>query len=161
MKIKIPPLKIQGIKSKLVCSIKSTMKWDNQGIYLEPFMSSGVVGFNIAPNGDFIYCDPPYIDRHCDYFNAWNETKEKELYEILSSTKAKFILSTWHSNRYRENKYIITLWNRFYNDIIEHFYHLGASENNRNAIKEALIKNYVVDTNFIPSNPARQKSLFG
>lgn len=41
------------------------------------------------------------------------------------------------------------------------FYHLGASENNRNAIKEALIKNYVVDTNFIPSNPARQKSLFG
>ncbi|MDE7316121.1 MAG: Dam family site-specific DNA-(adenine-N6)-methyltransferase [Helicobacter sp.] len=295
MKIKIPPLKIQGIKSKLVCSIKNAMEWKNRGIYFEPFMGSGVVGFNIAPKraifsdnnphiinfyraiqkgfinkesareylrqegaalekegqehylkvrerfnktacsfdflflnrscfnglmrfnlkggfnvpyckkntrftqsyitkivnqidwvsnliknndyefricdftyilkqaqyGDFIYCDPPYIDRHCDYFNVWNEIKEKELYEILSSTKAKFILSTWHSNQYRENKYITTLWNGFYNDIIEHFYHLGASENNRNAMKEALIKNYIVDRNLIQSNPAKQKSLFG
>lgn len=48
-KVKIPPIKIQGIKSKLVPFILNSIKWDGNGIYFEPFMGSGVVGFNIAP----------------------------------------------------------------------------------------------------------------
>lgn len=291
-KVLIPPLKIQGIKSKLVSHIRNLFVWDNAGIYFEPFLGSGVVGFNFAPKkaifsdtnphiinfynaiksgkitkdsaidylknegenlrkygqehylqvrarfnaqnlqgtqnpqnsaknnktnpldflflnrscfnglmrfnakggfnvpyckkdnrfapayitkianqvawvaqkihqnqwefvccdfveilgkakaGDFIYCDPPYIDRHSDYFSAWSADKEAELYNILSATKAKFILSTWHSNRYRENAYIKELWSVFDMSVISHFYHLGASESNRNAIKEALVRNY-------------------
>ncbi|RDU59626.1 DNA adenine methylase [Helicobacter marmotae] len=290
----IPPLKIQGIKSKLVVDIQRLLQWDkNSGTYFEPFMGSGVVGFNIAPKkaifsdnnphiirfykniqneiitknsmkiylnkegsflqkygqkhylavrerfnethnsfdflflnrscfnglmrfnskggfnvpfckkdnrfsqsyitkitnqidwvskllkindyefrncdfteslesakeGDFIYCDPPYIDRHSDYFNAWSESKERELYDVLSKTQAKFMLSTWHSNQYRQNVYMTTLWGQFNIDIVEHFYHLGASENNRNSIKESLVKNYnvtqMVDTQFMG-----QQSLF-
>lgn len=293
MKTLIPPLKIQGIKSKLVAHIKSHISWNYQGMYFEPFMGSGVVGFNIAPKravfsdnnphiihfyqaiqqgiisrdsireylykeslflqkdgqkhyakvrerfnqnhnpfdflflnrscfnglmrfnakggfnvpyckkdsrfsqgyvtkianqvdwvskliqnnnyefricdftdslqmakkGDFIYCDPPYIDRHSDYFNAWNENKENELFCLLKATKAQFMLSTWHSNQYRENIYFDTFWKNFHSDIIEHFYHLGASENNRNSIKELLVKNYINDI-VANTNHLTQQSLF-
>ncbi len=282
-KVLIPPIKIQGIKSKLVPHIRNLFAWDNAETYFEPFVGSGVVGFNLAPKkaifsdsnphiiafynaiknriitkdstidylvregehlktkgqehylevrarfntqnmqgnsganlldflflnrscfnglmrfnarggfnvpyckkdnrfapayitkianqvawvanriqnneweficcdfaevlgrakaGDFIYCDPPYIDRHSDYFGAWSETKEKQLHKILSATEAKFLLSTWHSNCYRENAYMKALWSDFDSSIITHFYHLGASESNRNAIKEALVRNY-------------------
>ena len=114
-----------------------------------------------AKEGDFIYCDPPYIDRHSDYFNTWDFAKEKTLCEILKHTKAKFILSTWHSNQYRQNEYIETLWGDFYNDIIKHFYHLGASEKNRCSIKELLVKNYMTcgKLHSIPHNGV-QHSLF-
>ncbi|WP_334083439.1 DNA adenine methylase [Helicobacter typhlonius] len=275
----IPPLKIQGIKSKIIPHIRDIFQtWNKKGIYFEPFMGSGVVGFNLAPkraifsdnnphiiafyqaiqqgvitkdsarkylqyegdilqkvgqehylkvrerfnqthspfdflflnrscfNGlmrfnskggfnvpyckkdarfsaayitkitnqidavarliqhsdyefricdfslvlqeakknDFIYCDPPYIDRHSDYFNAWSESNERELYKILKNTKAQFLLSTWHSNVYRQNQYMNEYWNNFKLKLIEHFYHLGASEVNRHTIKEALIQNKVM-----------------
>lgn len=60
-KTKIPPLKIQGIKSKLVPFILSSIKWDGNGTYYEPFMGSGVVGFNIAPERAFFSDTNPYI----------------------------------------------------------------------------------------------------
>lgn len=298
-KILIPPLKIQGIKSKLVPHIKNHIHWDSTGscvgTYFEPFMGSGVVGFNLAPKkaifsdtnphiidfynaikngkitkdsitsylkcegenlkkygqeyylevrtrfnahkspfdflflnrscfnglmrfnakggfnvpyckkdnrfspayitkianqvawvakriegnqwefvccdfgfilrgakeGDFIYCDPPYIHRHSDYFNAWSEANEKQLYEILRSTKAKFILSTWHSNKYRENVYIREFWSDFHSSVISHFYHLGASENNRNEIKEALVRNYSISKSADEKPSSTQALLFG
>lgn len=47
--IKVPPLKIQGIKTKLVPWIASNISWDGNGCYFEPFMGSGVVGFNLQP----------------------------------------------------------------------------------------------------------------
>ena len=277
-KVLVPPLKSQGIKTKLVPWIKDALTWDKQGIWIEPFMGTGVVGFNIvapqarfsdtnphliafykalqsrkitpaiaknfleeegsmmfkkggehyyeirtrfnehhepldflflnrscfngmirfngkgafnvpwghkparfaqayitkitnqiswvqqamqnsdwefcvqefssaiegANNQDFIYCDPPYIDRHTDYFNGWDEKSEKALFSLLSSTQARFLLSTWHSNKYRVNAYVTSLWSKFAVLTKEHFYHVGASEGNRNAIQEALIANYPV-----------------
>src|SRR5215211_1856179 len=56
-----------------------------------------------AKQSDFLYCDPPYAGRHTDYFNSWSYKEEQELYTLLASTTAKFILSTWHSNQYRTN----------------------------------------------------------
>jgi DNA adenine methylase len=276
MTVKVPPLKCQGIKTKLVEWIKDHSALANDGMWVEPFMGSGVVGFNVRPsraifadvnphiinfyngikqgditagiakeflekegaqlqakgeehyykvrerfnekhepldmlflnracfNGvmrfnkkggfnvpfghkperfaksyvtkitnqikyvadalsqydwtfvcadfkkivssakenDFIYCDPPYIGRHVDYFNSWSESDEHELYTMLSATPAKFILSTWHSNQYRTNSaiekyaYLFTVLTR------EHFYHVGASEKNRNPMLEAIVLNY-------------------
>lgn len=49
-KPKVPPLKIQGIKTKLIPFILENIKWDGNGTYIEPFMGSGSVGFNIAPD---------------------------------------------------------------------------------------------------------------
>jgi DNA adenine methylase len=95
-----------------------------------------------ATEEDFIYCDPPYIGRHVDYFNSWKEEDEGRLFQSLSSTRAKFILSTWHSNRYRSNDFLTSLWSRFHIVTQEHFYHVGAKEENRNAMLEALVMNF-------------------
>ena len=50
---------------------------------------------------DLLYCDPPYIDRHTDYFKGWDEEHERCLGRALAKN-ARFILSTWHSNEHRE-----------------------------------------------------------
>lgn len=276
MKIFVPPIKCQGIKTKLVEWIVQKVNLENQGRWIEPFMGSGVVGFNICPrraifsdinphiinfynaiksgeitaqiardfletegailrergesyyyevrerfndtktsldmlflnrssfNGvmrfnrhgkynvpfghkperfakayvtkivnqidyvsrvtrenewdficgdykeiiskasenDFIYCDPPYFGRHTDYFNSWNEKDEQTLYEMLTITPAKFMLSTWHSNQYRDNQAIEKYTNSFTVLTREHFYHVGASEKNRNPMLEAIVMNY-------------------
>jgi DNA adenine methylase len=91
---------------------------------------------------DFIYCDPPYMGRHVDYFNSWSEKEEQELYDLLGATPAKFILSTWHSNQYRANPAIEKYAYRFTVLTREHFYHVGALEKNRNPMLEAIILNY-------------------
>ncbi|WP_424947048.1 DNA adenine methylase [Candidatus Spongiihabitans sp.] len=92
--------------------------------------------------GDIIYCDPPYIDRHANYYNGWDGAHEKTLYRVLSNSPSKFILSTWHHNDYRKNEYIDSLWEEFNILTREHFYHVGGSEKNRNPIVEAIITNY-------------------
>ena len=282
MKVHVPPIKCQGIKTKLVPIIKNIVEWDYEGRWVEPFVGSGVVGFNILPkralfsdsnpyiinlyntiksgeitsektraflesegeklskqgadyyytvrerfnrngssldflflnrscfngvirfngNGrfnvpfghkpnrfsrtyitkivnqisyvqdalqlnewefvcqdfqttlkqagenDFIYCDPPYIGRHVDYYNSWDENQEVKLHQMLLDTKARFILSTWHSNQHRDNLYIDSLWSDFYIITKEHYYHVGAREKNRKPMLEALV------TNFKPENIA-------
>jgi len=95
-----------------------------------------------AIEGDMIYCDPPYLGRHVDYFDSWNEDNEQRLYSCLSRTKAKFILSTWHSNKYRSNPALENIWSEFQVITKEHFYHVGAKEDNRNAMLEALVMNF-------------------
>lgn len=96
----------------------------------------------IAKDSDFIYADPPYIERHVDYFNGWGPTQENELFSALSNFKGKFILSTWHHNDYRENEFVKTIWSKYQILTKDHFYHVGGSEENRNPIVEALITNY-------------------
>lgn len=96
-----------------------------------------------AQLGDFIYADPPYIGRHVDYFDSWSEQDERSLFALLESTSARFMLSTWEENKYRRNDFIDELWSRFAKVTQSHFYHVGASEMNRNAMTEALIVNYL------------------
>jgi len=95
-----------------------------------------------ATNDDFIYCDPPYIGRHVDYYDSWDEKDELLLHEILIKSGAKFMLSTWDNNQYRKNEYLETVWKDCVKLNKEHFYHIGAKEVNRNPMIEALILNY-------------------
>ncbi len=95
-----------------------------------------------AAKDDLIYCDPPYAGRHSDYFNQWSDADERALNECLSSTDAKFILSTWHSNRHRTNPNLTALWAGFNIITKEHFYHVGAKQSNRNPMLEALVTNF-------------------
>ncbi len=275
-KIHVPPIKIQGIKTKLVPWIKENIKFDEVGRWVEPFLGSGVVGFNLAgkdalfadsnphiinfynklknreltssiikqflykegavlsekgqehynyvrerfneeqnpidflflnrscfngmirfnkklkfnvpyghkperfaqayitkivnqvkyleivfsqnnwefkcqsfeetltevEKGDFIYCDPPYIGRHVDYYDSWNEENEIKLHDLLLQAGTNFMLSTWDNNEYRENEYLKTIWKDCYKLNKEHFYHIGAKETNRKPMIEALITNY-------------------
>ncbi len=52
--IHTPPLKIQGIKTKLVNFIVSKAHWDGSGRWVEPFLGSGVVLFNINPRNALV-----------------------------------------------------------------------------------------------------------
>lgn len=278
MKVYVPPIKIQGIKTKLVPVIKTNIEIDANTIWVEPFMGSGVVGFNVAPknaifsdtnpyiidfyneiksgkiisdqvreflesegkklsdeddkyyyevrdrfnkyhnpldflflnrscfNGmirfnkkgefnvpyghksnrfakayitkivnqikyvenmvkennwkficqsyeetiknapdnSFIYCDPPYIGRHVDYYDSWSEEEEIQLKNVLTESNNKFMLSTWDYNEYRKNEYLDKIWNNCHKIDVEHFYHVGAKQKNRNPMMEALLTNYEV-----------------
>jgi len=112
-----------------------------------------------ATQNDFIYCDPPYIGRHVDYFNSWSENDEQELYNLLGATKAKFILSTWHSNQYRENLALEKYAASYTVLTREHFYHVGASEKNRKPMMEAIVLNYNPLTP-VALEPEKQLALF-
>jgi DNA adenine methylase len=103
-----------------------------------------------AEKGDLIYCDPPYIGRHVDYFNGWTDQDEHKLKEALASTKASFILSTWSHNDYRSNRFLSSLWSEYPYITREHFYHVGANIENRRGMTEALL--YSPDLS--PSAPA-------
>ena len=95
-------------------------------------------------SNDIVYCDPPYIGRHTDYFNGWNGDLEQLLHSELDKIPGKFILSTWHHNDFRSNEYIDTLWSDYNILTREHFYHVGGQEKNRNPMIEAIITNYSV-----------------
>ena len=99
--------------------------------------------FSMIEEDSFVYCDPPYVGRHTGYFNAWGEEDEADLFSLLSECKAYFILSTWHSNQHRQNPYIDRFWSGFHTVTREHFYHVGAKEENRKPMLEALVMNYV------------------
>jgi len=91
----------------------------------------------------FIYCAPPYIGRHVDYYDSWDEKDELLLKECLIKSKCRFMLSTWDCNQYRNNPYLEQLWGFCYKKNIEHYYHVGAKEVNRNSMTEALLMNYL------------------
>lgn len=91
---------------------------------------------------DFIYADPPYLGRHVDYFQSWDESAERALFNILSQVPCRFMLSTWHSNQYRENVSLQRLWSEFHVLTRPHFYHVGAKEANRKPMLEALVTNF-------------------
>ena len=95
-----------------------------------------------AKPGDIIYCDPPYFGRYVDYYNGWTEQNEVELFEALSRTPAKFILSTWHHNDYRSNEMIQRYWGHFNITTKDHFYHNGGNIENRHSVVEALVFNF-------------------
>lgn len=96
----------------------------------------------LATEDDILYCDPPYYGRHVDYYNGWTEKDEELLFHLLSETKAKFILSTWHHNDWRENEMISKFWKKFNILTKDHFYHNGGSIENRKSVVEALVCNF-------------------
>lgn len=90
--------------------------------------------------------DPPYAGRHVDYFNSWSESDETELANLLKQLPCAFILSTWHSNEFRKNTLLEKNWHdpRFHIQLREHFYHVGATEDLRHPMIEALITNFPI-----------------
>ncbi|MBK1640963.1 DNA adenine methylase [Chromatium okenii] len=56
MIINVPPIKSQGIKTKLVPWIQSIIPKNFNGTWIEPFMGTGAVAFNVAPSRA-VLCD--------------------------------------------------------------------------------------------------------
>lgn len=67
----IPPIKINGIKSKLLPFIQSNLPHDyKKNTWIEPFMGSGVVGFNFAGiHAQFADINPHIIKFYTDLQN--------------------------------------------------------------------------------------------
>ncbi len=109
-----------------------------------------------ARSGDLIYCDPPYIDRHADYFGIWNQEREEQLANSLRSAPCDFMLSTWSGNQFRKNISLEKLWAEFDPLTREHFYHVGGREDNRNPMLEALITSFIPDRRQLPAAAEKQ-----
>lgn len=59
----VPPIKCQGIKTKLVKFILSNISWNGKGRWIEPFLGSGVVLFNVQPEQALVNDINPHIIR--------------------------------------------------------------------------------------------------
>lgn len=115
---------------------------------------------SFANENDLIYCDPPYYGRYVDYYNGWTEDDEIALFNALSNTRAKFILSTWHHNDFRENEMLKNLWSKFNVITKEHFYHSGGKIENRHSMIEALVFNFDLSAHSRVLQKDLQPSLF-
>jgi len=73
MKLFIPPIKSQGIKSKLVEWISSNIENIEYDRWVEPFMGTGVVAFNIRPKKALLCDTNPHL------INFYNAIKNKEI----------------------------------------------------------------------------------
>lgn len=123
-----------------VAHVEDLLQKNNWSFLCQPFEQS----IRRADGHSFIYCDPPYIGRHVDYYDSWTEELEMALCKELLASNARFMLSTWDHNEYRKNEYIEKIW-YFCNKITqEHFYHVGANEGNRRPVTEALLTNYAM-----------------
>lgn len=60
-KVIIPPIKCQGIKTKLIPFIIEHVKRPQDGLWIEPFVGTGVVAFNIAPKRALLTDKNQYI----------------------------------------------------------------------------------------------------
>ncbi|MCL1807687.1 MAG: Dam family site-specific DNA-(adenine-N6)-methyltransferase [Oscillospiraceae bacterium] len=145
--------------TKIVNQVKhfERMLADNEWTFLcQPFEET----LSLADEKTFIYCDPPYIGRHVDYYDRWDEVSETRLCQCLFETGARFMLSTWDHNQYRENHYIDHIWKSCGKVTKDHYYHIGAKEKNRNVMTEALLMNYkAVNNNVALTNQPEHEQL--
>lgn len=89
--------------------------------------------------GDMVYCDPPYVGRHTDYYNSFDDNESDDLARALISGPADFALSNWLENKYRRNEYVDRWFAEHPQRTIGHFYHVGPSEDLRNEMTEVVI----------------------
>ena len=124
-----------------VTHIEELFRYNNWSFICQSFEET----IKLANEKSFIYCDPPYIGRHVDYYDSWDAQSGMDLCKVLVSSNARFMLSTWDHNDYRKNDVIDIIWNFCSKLTKDHFYFVGAKELNRKAITEALLTNYVID----------------
>ena len=62
-RVKVPPIKCQGIKTKLVPFILSSIRWQGTGRWVEPFVGSGVVVLNLLPERAMLTDVNPHVIR--------------------------------------------------------------------------------------------------
>ncbi len=97
------------------------------------------LALDAARSDDFAYLDPPYIGRHTDYFNCWAAKDAEDLATEARQLKGGFALSMWLENKYRKNEHIAKSWSGNVIRTMTHFYHVGATEDLRNDMEEALV----------------------
>lgn len=119
-----------------------------------------------APDGSFIYCDPPYIGLTSTYYDSWDEEKETRLHDSLMDSGRKFMVSSWGSNDYRSNGLIGSLWADCHVASANHAYIVNGKHR---PVVEVLLTNYTrsegrskhTDTDQLSPTPEPQRRLEG
>ena len=63
MRVLVPPIKCQGIKTKLVPLILRMIERNHESLWVEPFLGSGVVALNVAPARALLADANPHVVR--------------------------------------------------------------------------------------------------
>lgn len=95
-----------------------------------------------ATSSDLIYCDPPYSGLNTTYFDKWTLDDDKRLFDSLTASGAKFVLSSWLSTPKRKNEMIEKHWSKYNLMTKEHYYQVGSKTDYRHAVVEVLITNF-------------------
>ncbi len=61
LKVNVPPIKSQGIKTKLIPWIRDIIPLDFKGTWIEPFVGTGAVAFNVAPSRAMLCDTNPHL----------------------------------------------------------------------------------------------------
>ena len=104
MKVFVPPIKSQGIKTKLVGWISSNVEYLQYDRWVEPFMGTGVVAFNVRPKKALLCDSNPHLIR---FYNA---LKNKE---ITSGIVRKFLTDEGVKLLKSEGEYYYEVRKRF------------------------------------------------
>ncbi len=96
-KVIVPPIKCQGIKTKLVPFIMQSIVWDGKGRWVEPFLGSGVVLFNVNPRNALIADTNPHIIAF--YKGIYDGSITPALVRHHLETEGELLLKTYRTDR--------------------------------------------------------------
>ncbi len=104
MKTFVPPIKSQGIKTKLVQWISTNVKEIEYDRWVEPFMGTGVVAFNVRPKKALLCDSNPHL------INFYKALQNKE---ITSGQVRQYLIEEGEKLLETEGKHYYTVRNRF------------------------------------------------
>jgi len=108
--IKAPPIKNQGIKTKLVKFIAENITWSGKGKWLEPFLGSGVLLFNLEPQRALV------TDSNIHIIKFYKEIQSRE----ITSEKVRAFLE-------KEGKTLLKNGEDYYYEVRKRFNETGSS----------------------------------
>ena len=106
-KIIVPPIKCQGIKTKLVHFIANNINWNGEGKWVEPFLGSGVVVYNLNPDRALLADTNKHIIDFYKSIQSQKITKEnlKDRLVEMGKNLSKYGEEYYYEIRDRFNKY--------------------------------------------------------
>jgi DNA adenine methylase len=134
--------KPERFRQALVTKIVNQVEWARgvmQGKDWEFVVQDWRTTVSEAKSGDIIYCDPPYVGRHTDYYNSFTDDESDDLACALVASRASFALSNWLENKYRRNEFVDRWFSDYPQRTMSHFYHVGPLESLRNEMTEVVI----------------------
>ncbi len=104
---RVPPIKIQGIKTKAVPHIRSNIVWSGRGRWIEPFLGSAVVLLNVNPSRALVGDSNPHIIKFYQDIQTGNltSTTARSYLEREGSELLKYGEDHYYEIRKRFNLY--------------------------------------------------------
>jgi DNA adenine methylase len=169
----VPPLKCQGIKTKLVGEIRKLVQEQRFERWIEPFCGSCVVPFNVQPKKALLSDSNVHIIRFYQDIQAGRLTPTiaksfltEEGYKLRTTGEDYFYIVRERFNNQPNSLDFLFLNRSCFNGVMrfnrhgrfnvpychihlltrEHFYHVGSTENLRHPMIEALVMNFSIRT---------------